>query len=607
MEANGSAVEQRIFFLDLPSECIVEVLGSLSASELATAAQCCKALASLCNADSLWRSLCVKERHGAHLDFTQRLGRFCHPCARPLPGAEAESGQTSSPCHDAEGPPVAPPESGWRAVYRRSKESMASTICVDTGRGYAKYGMADGAPAKIQICEPRAEASQQTLYTHVFRRLGLKRPQLAQMALIVAEPFRLAAHEHARELEAWRFETQKRILQAYKLHRLCIVDSASLCLFANKRTSGVVVNIGFALTFVVPVVRGHIVRRAVRTVRIGGAALTQFYSSILDRLGVEPSANSSLPHITAARNLKEVSCEAWPTTLEEHLGHSPFALSQLLTRDDAPVFSTTVDDEEIRLGWERFLPAELLFAPSAAGIGGGGIQHAVLAAVEAAAADEACDGVSGLKKQLLGRVVLSGGSAQMPKLPERLQFEIKTLLARQLGSQLNVKVMPSLEGDHTTWFGASVLAGTSTFAEHWCVHAPTAPNLSGLDDGKHELSSPDDDDDDDEEDEEEDDDDGNGQGDEEGEERDGEADGNQDAAGGDDEVEKESDTGVGAGDDGGVEDSHAAGGGDGDGEGGGGNSESAGGAAPVPTMRARCQTGVGGTAAARAALADELD
>jgi len=36
-----------------------------------------------------------------------------------------------------------------------------------------------------------------------------------------------------------------------------------------------------------------------------------------------------------------------------------------------------------------------------------------------------------------------------------------------------VKVYPSQGGDLTTWRGASVLAGTSTFAEHWCVHAPT--------------------------------------------------------------------------------------------------------------------------------------
>ena len=37
---------------------------------------------------------------------------------------------------------------------------------------------------------------------------------------------------------------------------------------------------------------------------------------------------------------------------------------------------------------------------------------------------------------------------------------------------------PARPADASTWAGASVLAGTSTFAEHWCVHAPTAPDAA---------------------------------------------------------------------------------------------------------------------------------
>ena len=68
----------------------------------------------------------------------------------------------------------------------------------------------------------------------------------------------------------------------------------------------------------------------------------------------------------------------------------------------------------------------------------------------------------------------------------------------------------SPQGDHTTWFGAAVLAGTSTFAEHWCVHAPTAPAPSkGINPGSYfdQSSSGDDDDEDDGDDDGDDDDD----------------------------------------------------------------------------------------------------
>ena len=78
-----------------------------------------------------------------------------------------------------------------------------------------------------------------------FRRLELKRADLPKLAMIVAEPFRLAAASAAAEREHWRHSTERRVLQGFQLKRLCVVDSASLCLFANKLTSGVVINIGF--------------------------------------------------------------------------------------------------------------------------------------------------------------------------------------------------------------------------------------------------------------------------------------------------------------------------------------------------------------------------
>ena len=65
------------------------------------------------------------------------------------------------------------------------------------------------------------------------------------MAMIVTEPFRLAAASAAAERDSWRYATERRVLHGFGLKRLCIVDSASLCLFANKLTSGVVLNIGF--------------------------------------------------------------------------------------------------------------------------------------------------------------------------------------------------------------------------------------------------------------------------------------------------------------------------------------------------------------------------
>ena len=118
-------------------------------------------------------------------------------------------------------------------------------------------------PGHIQICMPGQEATQQSLYPIAFRRLGLHRRDVANHAVIVSEPFRLAAAENERERAIWRYETERRILEGFRFKQVCIVDSASLCLFAHNLTSGVVVNVGFANTFVVPVLRGHVIHKAV--------------------------------------------------------------------------------------------------------------------------------------------------------------------------------------------------------------------------------------------------------------------------------------------------------------------------------------------------------
>ena len=105
--------------------------------------------------------------------------------------------------------------------------------------------------------------------------------------------------------------------------------------------------------------------------------------------------------------------------------------------------------------------------------------------------------VGSLREALLGRVVLSGGSPQISGLLQRLAHELGNAVEaarggggsagaaevspgrerrrRRRSDCASVRVRPSIDGDATTWIGASVLAGTSTFAEHWCAHAPTGP------------------------------------------------------------------------------------------------------------------------------------
>ena len=147
--------------------------------------------------------------------------------------------------------------------------------------------------------------------------------------------------------------------------RLCIVDAASLCLFAHQLTSGVGVNIGFGQTFVVPVVDGRVIRDAVVSMRVGGMDLPQMMAQLFQVRGIrlrwtEEMQGEPIQEVTVARNLKERGCEVYPTTLRDTLGCAPYDLARVLGRDDAPYKEAALGGARFSLGWERYLPAELL-------------------------------------------------------------------------------------------------------------------------------------------------------------------------------------------------------------------------------------------------------
>ena len=229
---------------------------------------------------------------------------------------------------------------------------------------------------------------------------------------------------------------------------------------------------------------------------------------------------------------------------------------------------------DFHLGWERFLPAELLFE----GPGDDALHDLVLQTIDATVALEAAGAIdeelikgtmadangaaaragtaasaseesgssiarerggralrrpaTSLRESLLGRVVLSGGSSRIPGLPTRLENELARKVNAESGRAAagradHIVVRPSIEGDATTWHGASVLAGTATFAQHWCVHAPSVPMPSGYEDEDDEDE--DDDDEEEEDDDEEDDDDDEVEDDDDEDEEDDEDDDEDDA------------------------------------------------------------------------------
>ena len=139
------------------------------------------------------------------------------------------------------------------------------------------------------------------------------------------------------------------------------VDSATMCLFANALTAGVVVHIGFDDLIVAPVIGGRIKRHAVqKRPTVGGHALSKYFAVMLQQTAAGSAlAAEGLNVDEVACHVKEQVCEVWRTRLSEHLDHSPFDLAHTLSRTDVQLRRLWVGDAYIELGWERYLPRYL--------------------------------------------------------------------------------------------------------------------------------------------------------------------------------------------------------------------------------------------------------
>ena len=121
---------QRLFLLDLPYECLVEIFLLLDAAEICAAASCSKEARAVAAADVLWRELCVKGQHGASLQFKEMLGTFSHPDARRAEKKEAAAAADGAAASSAPPPAVRRGSSTsstgtpWREVYFRSLDTL---------------------------------------------------------------------------------------------------------------------------------------------------------------------------------------------------------------------------------------------------------------------------------------------------------------------------------------------------------------------------------------------------------------------------------------------------------------------------------------------------
>uniref|UniRef100_A0A453DC42 Actin-related protein 8 n=1 Tax=Aegilops tauschii subsp. strangulata TaxID=200361 RepID=A0A453DC42_AEGTS len=150
-----------------------------------------------------------------------------------------------------------PPQLSFKRIYGQ-RALVPGSIIVDGGSGYCKYGWSKyAAPSgrcatflEFGNIESPMYARLRHFFSTIYNRMHVKpsaRPIVVALPLCHSDDT-----EAARASRKQYKETLYSVLFDMNVPAVCAVDQALLALYAARRTSGIVVNIGFNVTSVVP-------------------------------------------------------------------------------------------------------------------------------------------------------------------------------------------------------------------------------------------------------------------------------------------------------------------------------------------------------------------
>ncbi|XP_024989001.1 actin-related protein 8-like isoform X1 [Cynara cardunculus var. scolymus] len=326
------------------------------------------------------------------------------------------------------------------------RAQATGAIIIDVGAGYCKIGSSkyDSPSLRLRTWEFGNPRSPLTARVHhfcetVYRRMHVK-PSMQPVILTTPIGFYPGPGTEAASSQQLRDAVFSALIRI-RVPSVCTVNQETLALFASRRTSGILVNIGYHKTQVFPILHGY-TRHEVVSVRVGGSDLTRYlWRQLLQRNVYVPS-------------LKSVS------SLKENLCYVALDYEAELQKDTEASYQVGSE------GWytlkqERFQTGEVLFLPHIAGRRFMGLHQAVGHCIECQAKRSTGD------HNWYKTIVLAGGTARLPGLAERLDKELHDLLPPNISH--GIRVIQSPYGADAAWHGAKMFGNLSSFRTSWCL------------------------------------------------------------------------------------------------------------------------------------------
>ncbi|WFD34331.1 hypothetical protein MCUN1_001170 [Malassezia cuniculi] len=225
------------------------------------------------------------------------------------------------------------------------------------------------------------------------------------------------------------------------LHRLeaaavSFIDSHTLALVAAGRSTGLVVDVGYLETCVMPVYGGRPIERAMRTTPRGGRRLVQCLRTLLAAQG-----DGAAVDMTLANSLASMALLVGPPVESGERSAAPFDPDAFARR-----YSTSSvadmhygDGDRVVPGWIRERAAEVLFEP------GDEDEASIVECVVQSLKDIPMDA----RREILESVVLAGGTATIPGFARRVQQDLERALhAWQVGRGISSRTGSPFSGSN---------------------------------------------------------------------------------------------------------------------------------------------------------------
>jgi len=209
------------------------------------------------------------------------------------------------------------------------------------------------------------------------------------------------------------------MFETFNIPAMYVANQAVLSLGASGITTGLVVHSGHGVTNTVPVCEGRSLPNATTQIDLGGSEITDHLSKILIERGY---TLTTVAEREIVRDIKEKLGYIALNFEKEMATYSP---------SDDKAYQLP-DGQLMTISNERFRCTEALFQPTLIKMDRGGVHECVFDSIMN------CD--SDLRKKMFEKIVLSGANSMFPGFQQRLDRELRVLVAKK--SLKNIGVSP---------------------------------------------------------------------------------------------------------------------------------------------------------------------